>query len=121
MAVREGFSPELPSADGGPDSPRSQDAQHSVGGFEPRGLPGYRVFRDPAAWSGCPDNCWWFTRPSDVPHAFEWDDATQDHTRPVFNDWAEGPRKTAKGAVAAAHQHHEWTTRKLAGSQAEGR
>lgn len=77
-------------------------------GFEPHGLPGWRVFKDPSAWAGSPENCWWFSRPADVPHSFSWSDETQSHSVPVLNDWAEGPRKTAKGAVAAAHAHAEW-------------
>lgn len=81
-------------------------------GFEPHGLPGWRVFRDPK-WAGSQHGDWFFSRPADVPHTFEWDGATRDHTAPVFNDWAEGPRKTAKGAVAAAHAHAEWVRAKF--------
>lgn len=76
-------------------------------GFEPNGLPGYRVFRDPN-WAGNRFGDWFFTTPADVPQGFDWEEATKDHTKPVYRDWAIGPRKTAKGAVAAAHQHNEW-------------
>lgn len=70
-------------------------------GFEPRGLPGYRVFQDR-------DGSWWFKRPSHVPHSFDWDDDTQSHTVPVFNDWALGGAWSASGCVAAAHRHDAW-------------
>jgi len=82
--------------------------------FEPKGLPGWRVFKDPANWLGSPECCWWYQRPADVPHTFMWDEAAQDHVIPEFNDWAGGPRKSAKGAVAAAHQHKEWACEKMA-------
>lgn len=82
-------------------------------GFEPHGLPGYRIFQDPK-WSGSPHGDWFYTRPADVPRTFEFDEATNDHTRPVFNDWATGPRKTAKGAVAEAHKHDRWVKDRLA-------
>lgn len=75
-------------------------------GFEPKGLPGYRVIRDR-------DGYWWYTRPAHVPHTFEWDEATQAHTKPVYNDWAEARRGTAAQAVAAAHQHDAWAKKKM--------
>lgn len=81
-------------------------------GFEPNGLPGYRVFRDPK-WAGSQYGDWWFTLPADVPSTFDWDEATKDHTTPVYRDWAIGPRKTAKGAVAAAHKHAEWAAEQM--------
>jgi hypothetical protein len=77
-------------------------------GFEPKGLPGYRVFQD--QYTGR----WWFRRPAGVPHSFAWDEATQDHTCPIYNDWEEGPRATASGAVAAAHQFDAWVREKMA-------
>lgn len=81
-------------------------------GFEPHGLPGYRVFRDPK-WVGSQFGDWFFTHPADVPQVFDWEEATKDHTTPVYRDWAMGPRKTAKGAVAFAHQHDRWAREQL--------
>lgn len=75
--------------------------------FEPAGLPGYRVFRDPQ-WAGSRFGDWFFTAPEGVIASLEWDEETKGHNKPVFNDWAKGPRKTAKGAVAFAHQHDRW-------------
>lgn len=76
-------------------------------GFEPRGLPGWRVFLERDRFG----SRWVFTRPADFPRTFSWSDETQDHTLPVFDDWRGpyvGPEcKTAGAAVAAAHRFRQ--------------
>jgi hypothetical protein len=80
-------------------------------GFEPRGLPGWRVFLQSDRFG----TRWVFSTPADFPQSFSWDEQRQDHTTPIFRDWLgpfSGPEcTTAKAAVAAAHHHFEAITK----------
>jgi hypothetical protein len=68
--------------------------------FNPAGLPDYTLRQE----VGQRGEMGWSVYTT-APFTFAWNEATQRHDVPEFRDWSVAWSRTAKGAVAAAHNH----------------